>query len=500
MENCRKSHERCHQQKDRFKPHRLIEIPTTMDVSHLKVVETTTLEAEVQWCALSYCWGGPQPMQTTQLNFDQQKRQRRLEVRLLPKTFLDAVLVASRLGIPYLWIDSLCIMQGDNDDLLVELATMPSIYKNAAVTFVAARTASSEEGFLCTRMKDNRYNGYAGAVRLRCTTGKDPPAYFVSYFPYNYWPASDPLDHRCWTLQEVLLSHRSIRFGSDGIEWTCPSLPSGTRPDKYSLDRSAKGLFQASPYPRPDWRSILEIYCNRQISHTSDRLLALSAIAADFGQQRGYHYLAGLWAEEAPETLLWYILDYDNTRTLRFNHTRRASPYRAPSWSWASVDAQDQSAEFVFPPIANQITKFEMADQVSVINCSVDHVDSRLPFGNVRSGRITVIAQSARAILRKDTSFAFYMSQTNADSSFRFDEVLWDCPEEDFAGWNREAEWEMHLLYLSRCIPGISLVSLLVVRRLPGEADHYQRVGVYESREDITTDITLVSAKQFVLV
>jgi hypothetical protein len=70
-------------------------------------------------------------MQTTSRNWDGQKGTRQLWLSELPATLLDALLVANKLGISYIWIDSPCIIQDDPQDLVTELASMPRIYKEA---------------------------------------------------------------------------------------------------------------------------------------------------------------------------------------------------------------------------------------------------------------------------------------------------------------------------------------------------------------------------------
>ena len=48
----------------------------------------------------------------------------------------------------HLWVDALCIIQDDDRDKAVEIAKMPLIYSQAAVTIVASRSANVHDGFL----------------------------------------------------------------------------------------------------------------------------------------------------------------------------------------------------------------------------------------------------------------------------------------------------------------------------------------------------------------
>jgi hypothetical protein len=66
----------------------------------------------------------------------------------LPATLRDAILVAERLGIRQIWIDSFCIIQDDVHDKAVQLAQMPLIYNQAIVTITTSRAKGEHEGFL----------------------------------------------------------------------------------------------------------------------------------------------------------------------------------------------------------------------------------------------------------------------------------------------------------------------------------------------------------------
>ncbi len=66
----------------------------------------------------------------------------------LSKSVQDAVLVCRRLGIRYLWVDALCIVQDDTDERQREAAQMHRIYSNSHLTIAAHAAVSSKDGFL----------------------------------------------------------------------------------------------------------------------------------------------------------------------------------------------------------------------------------------------------------------------------------------------------------------------------------------------------------------
>jgi hypothetical protein len=107
--------------------------------------ETEEREAGV-YVALSYCWGGNQLVKTTRANIPSKRRGIALED--LPRTLQDAVQVCMQLKIRYLWIDALCIIQDDKNDVAREISQMGLIYNRAALVIAASRAKSVYDGFL----------------------------------------------------------------------------------------------------------------------------------------------------------------------------------------------------------------------------------------------------------------------------------------------------------------------------------------------------------------
>jgi hypothetical protein len=96
--------------------------------------------------ALSYCWGEEQPSATLNSNLSTYLLNG-IDTSLLPQTIQDAVTVTRRLGIQYLWVDSLCIIQDSDDDKAHEIGRMSQIYSNAYVTISASSSAKCTTGF-----------------------------------------------------------------------------------------------------------------------------------------------------------------------------------------------------------------------------------------------------------------------------------------------------------------------------------------------------------------
>src|SRR5690606_1224898 len=71
------------------------------------------------------------------------------------------------LGIPYLWIDSLCIIQDDKPDWNREAEHMADVYGNATVTFSADAALSSKDGLFRPVREQRRV---PAAVEYRCVS------------------------------------------------------------------------------------------------------------------------------------------------------------------------------------------------------------------------------------------------------------------------------------------------------------------------------------------
>jgi hypothetical protein len=77
------------------------------------------------------------------------------------------------------------------------------------------------------------------------------------------------------------------------------------------------------------WYNVVDSYGQTQLSFPTDRLIALSGIAREVQAMLQATYIAGMWQNQLPDSLLWYC-GHDKPGAL-------TSKYIAPSWSWASV-------------------------------------------------------------------------------------------------------------------------------------------------------------------
>jgi hypothetical protein len=304
----------------------------------------------------------------------------------LPQTVQDAIKVCRRVGISYLWVDALCIVQNDRNDKAIEIGKMPYVYGNATLTIVAASSRSVHDGFLQERLlnvegemtsflyrfSDDDKRGIIKLVRL-----KSPP---------------EPIDERGWTLQERLLSKRIVEFGTVQTRWICqefqgenlhfPWVTSDV--DLLKPLHLSQGEYE---YVLSKWTSVVNIYTSRNLIHTSDRPLAISGIAESFARMVDDQYVAGLWKSSLPSRLLW--------RVQKGSELPRPTTYQGPSWSWTSVNGT----------VKLQNAYSTRKNMPEILDISFDLKNKFATYGAIREGcgRLKLRARIAKGILAKAT-------------------------------------------------------------------------------------------------
>ena len=228
------------------------------------------------------------------------------------------------------------------------------------------------------------------------------------------------LNKRAWVLQERLLAPRTVHFARDQLWWECSRLraceawPYGVPEDRSSIysdavsalrqlfddaiaaddasakqtdgeDASGESFWQHGA----SWLKIVRTYSTCGLTKPSDKLVAISGIAKAFqalslgssvprmeskdnsGDDNNAAYVAGHWRSTFPATLLW------STRS----SGSRPAEYRAPTWSWASVDGEIYCAAGSTDGNYADIEKY--AVRISEICIATTSLD---PFGPVRGG------------------------------------------------------------------------------------------------------------------
>jgi hypothetical protein len=269
----------------------------------------------------------------------------------LPPTFQDAVKLVRALGIQYIWIDSLCIVQDDEKEWRQEASRMGDIYGSSYLTIAATAAIDSSKGIFSRRPGSLRIANTDVFVRKKIdhTVFKMPVLDALTEVGDGIGSHKYPLFQRGWCLQERLLSNRILHFTSDEMVWQCRSCDQCECEGIQLLEnvRSGSHLTSRLKYNRvvegnsgsdiwTIWREIVEDYCSTQLTKDGDHLPALSGVAAKFGLSGAGTYIAGLWHKPGALSLGSSPLFLDLLWKSRSTSARRPRVKVAPSFSWAS--------------------------------------------------------------------------------------------------------------------------------------------------------------------
>ncbi|KAJ5231536.1 uncharacterized protein N7469_006124 [Penicillium citrinum] len=441
-------------------PTRVLDVGVDPNTSSIRLVEPGNIRSP--YMTLSHRWGNKANIiKTTTLTIEEYMRG--INLNSLPKVFADAVVICRRLQIRYLWIDTLCIIQDNEQDWERESARMADIYANSYLTIAASSSpyecfpdfeTRADEIHLppgeisiglpsiaaAVPMMDTRGNpsGHRWLSRKRfvafkmqgdddqsddhssdeegaaswlyihvgwtpSSTRKDPKPFYIGGFGRRFDPlANEQLNSRGWTLQERLLSSRTIHYATDQMYWECekifvsedgsffdPAIFSlNSLIERQCLPASEHGFRQwghasyiegfSHQMENPDgrwrggWLEHVQRYSERKLTKCHDKLPALSGLAAIISARTGDEYLAGVWRDHVMEDLHWRVYRRDEFRTgfqaiysegssfvvaqdrLSFSYGEKVwdvavpTTSRGPSWSWASIDGRISYAKKMY--------------------------------------------------------------------------------------------------------------------------------------------------------
>jgi hypothetical protein len=410
---------------------------------------------------LSHCWGSLQFLKLLKGNVE--KFSQAIAVEQLPRTFRDALEITRKLDLKYIWIDSLCIIQDDERDWQIESGRMSAVYGGSYINIAASSARHANEGLFLR--SQSTVDGFRAKI-----TGIGV-VQFERSGNYRQIVASSHLATRAWTFQERILSPRTIHLGYRGALWECAiqvateSLPGGLTVHGFTMLEDFNKMGNLTKW----WSEAIKLYSEAKLTYLRDKLPALSGIARRIHDRSGYGYLAGLWRNENIEQqLCWFVHRPMRRRSHSMVVQVSRSPrpiYRAPSWSWVSVDGR-----VVIPVWEDPCELY-----AHVIDAWTMPVVDEDPFGEIKGGAIRLACSGLLA------GRFFSHSTGKRDTTWVFEDGL-----EVLVCRDSSEEFENSDIYSCFLLPllmhsDVILARGIVLRRTNHVQGEFQRVGYFST-------------------
>ncbi|KAK8075092.1 hypothetical protein PG997_009755 [Apiospora hydei] len=365
---------------------------------------------------VNHCWGGTltKDLKTTSANL--RSRFRGIPHEILPPSFRDAVTITRALGVRYLWIDALCIIQDSKEDWAAESVKMASIYGNAPYS---DEEDEEEDPLASAGDSVSKFT----EITTVLSTGDESTLLIYRPPPDLERPAAlegSILSTRGWTFQENILSPRTIHFTATQMVWE--SRGAFTTEDglpfvrAFGEDEQVRSIMAGEAYGRDDlfqiWHTWLveRNYSRRRFTKYQDRGIAVAGVARQLAAHTGARYLAGLWGHRLPTDLGWF-----RTESAELDPKSRGKSPRHPTWSWTSYDFPVAWKPAV--PEIPAIRPDEVDDATKVFRSGIRMVDSMIthdvqlecldgsdnPFGPITSGKLHITCDKGQCDLVRAT-------------------------------------------------------------------------------------------------
>lgn len=389
IRQCKENHSLCRDRNPAFSPRRLLDLsvgdPTKGICLRESGAELNVQRTAHEYFTLSYRWGIGRGMpQMTSKNL--KAYQKNIAWDTLPRAFQEAILLTKSLGVRFLWIDSLCVVQDDASDKLRTSLELDDIYGNAFLTIASTSAVEPTKGLFAPKMQTFKVQANDSKGSLSKVYIREQPSHYSFKkttdvgSPTNNWEilsdtskeanARTPLLTRAWAYAERLLSPRVLHFTDsetllecrEAFQCECGRIdnalfdPRKTDTIKQDFAQCA-ALSDTNGHRRMDsvvsqlaatnlsddasttpanplelWSYIVTEYTSRNITYDTDRLLAIAGVAKTLSRATAAGYIAGHWTSSTL-ALLWYPSDGAQCR-----RPKQAAARKVPSWSWASVE------------------------------------------------------------------------------------------------------------------------------------------------------------------
>jgi Heterokaryon incompatibility protein (HET) len=339
IEDCVRNHPKCNTKLSTKLPTRLLDVSQSDSTNYRSTISLVSTGRwsqvdSIRYAALSYCWGGSDCFKLTSTT--NSSLEAGIDIEELPKTIQDAVRTTHFLGIRWLWVDSLCIIQDSPSDWATEASKMCEVYKGSYICIAALDSLASTDGLFALRDPLVYYPCFISNVSPHMKAYAVP-----EYTNVTVWRKQWPLHSRGWVIQERILSVRTIGFGQC-LSWECRE----AMRDEFDVEHPARdsrepecgkffdsvlggvwksGENEAEMKIFQLWDSIICQLSRTSLTIKSDRLAAVVGIASAIQQRTNWKFFAGIWEPFLVRSLLWKT--YGDAEATGIG----------PTWSWISV-------------------------------------------------------------------------------------------------------------------------------------------------------------------
>uniref|UniRef100_L2G647 Heterokaryon incompatibility protein n=1 Tax=Colletotrichum fructicola (strain Nara gc5) TaxID=1213859 RepID=L2G647_COLFN len=404
LHDCIENHPKCKaRHPDRsFMPTRVLDIgvPGAGSPSHIRVVQTkeeTIEDKERRYMTLSHCWGKSPFVQLTAENlanfastgipWENPLSGTSEKYICSNKNFSEAITIARDLGIRYIWIDSVCIIQNDTDDWEAEAKLMHKVYRNSYCNLAAADSKDCHGGLFRVRANDVLPTKFVSERFSRRFSNRSWR--IVSSDLWDRELLGSPL------YTQRMLSPRLLQFGRDQLFWdcatisACEALPAGfplsidekAATDRYWRQRLQEADISVRSHVKVSegsleklWKNVVRTYTSCNLTKHSDKSNALWGIAKLSRDILCQEYAHGLWSSSLEEQLAWRVaggpkvVDYQteetdekqNETSTMTQKTPQKEETSFPSWSWTYLDVPIQ----VVPRFRERHRFYKVTDHV----------------------------------------------------------------------------------------------------------------------------------------
>ncbi|GIZ41016.1 hypothetical protein CKM354_000433300 [Cercospora kikuchii] len=378
LRKCKVQHDSCASHARPYIPTRLLLLEPDSSRPFVRLIATADLQStsNLVYCTVSHRWGHAELPKLESTTIARLKSG--IATTDLPQSYQEAIAIAESMNISYVWIDSLCIEQDSILDWRREAGAMYNIYRGAELN-IALSGASRD---LQTSLS-NRDTSLIRAASVRVSWDYVNSGEMDNPVQLNWIIVRDnlgwedvkdnPLMRRAWVLQEIHLATRILFLGAEQIHYHCRCMSfCETFPGDLPVNVERRLVPRLVPRAGPThWRNLVKTYSACKLTNRNDRTMAIAGIARWYAEQLNEEYVAGFWRSQLPACLLWNVDQYGSTK--------RASQYRAPTWSWLSIDGR-VTAYNDFPAVT-------LCDCISV---HIDLVDAQNPYGQIANGEIVL--------------------------------------------------------------------------------------------------------------